>query len=94
MNRSFRAEESALRHRQQQQMGSLRSSGMKEKDEELTLFLEMRRREKDLLLQNSDEFDAPLGNKLLIFFLPVFIFISFNESSFFHFYYSVLFQFM
>lgn len=66
MNRSFRAEESALRQRQQQQMGSLRSSGMKEKDEELTLFLEMRRREKersDLLLQNSDEFDAPLGNK-------------------------------
>ncbi|XP_009603323.1 uncharacterized serine-rich protein C215.13-like isoform X1 [Nicotiana tomentosiformis] len=64
MNRSFRAEESALRQRQQQQMGTLRSSGMKEKDEELTLFLEMRRREKernDLLLQNSDEFDAPLG---------------------------------
>lgn len=38
---------------------------IKEKDEELGLFLEMRRREKErndlLLLQNSDEFDAPLG---------------------------------
>ncbi|VFQ99470.1 unnamed protein product [Cuscuta campestris] len=46
-------------------MGSLRSSIMKEKDEELGLFLEMRRREKErhdlLLLQESEEFDAPLG---------------------------------
>ncbi|CAH9098164.1 unnamed protein product [Cuscuta europaea] len=60
MNRSFRAEES----RTKQKMGSLRSSIMKEKDEELGLFLEMRRREKernDLLLQESEEFDAPLG---------------------------------
>nr|GMC63877.1 mucin-5AC isoform X1 [Ipomoea batatas] len=62
MNRSFRAEESLTKQR----MGSLRSSMIKEKDEELGLFLEMRRREKErndlLLLQNSDEFDAPLGS--------------------------------
>lgn len=67
MNRSFRAQESqmqpALKQRQQQ-MGGLRSSVMKEKDEELALFLEMKKREKersDLLLHNSEEFDAPLG---------------------------------
>ncbi|OVA02672.1 hypothetical protein BVC80_9093g13 [Macleaya cordata] len=38
----------------------------KEKEEELALFLEMRRREKErsnLLLQNSDDLDAPLGSK-------------------------------
>ncbi|KAL3834851.1 hypothetical protein ACJIZ3_009587 [Penstemon smallii] len=56
MNRSFRATERG-------QMGSLR---MKDnKDEDLALFREMRKREKErnnlLLLQNSDEFDAPLG---------------------------------
>lgn len=69
MNRSFRAQESqiqaALKHRQQQQMGGLRPSMMKEKDEELALFLEMKRREKersDLLLHSSEEFDAPLSS--------------------------------
>ncbi|KAI4306451.1 hypothetical protein L6164_029726 [Bauhinia variegata] len=69
MNRSFRAEESqmqaALKQRQQQ-MGVLRSSVMKEKDEELALFLEMKKREKernDLLLNSSEEFEAPLGSK-------------------------------
>ncbi|KAH9767045.1 hypothetical protein KPL71_011143 [Citrus sinensis] len=39
---------------------------MKEKDEELSLFLEMRKREKEqgiLLLNNSEEFDAPLGSR-------------------------------
>ncbi|XP_042492421.1 cell wall protein RBR3 isoform X2 [Macadamia integrifolia] len=39
---------------------------MKEKEEELALFLEMRKREKErdnLLLQSSEEFDAPLGSK-------------------------------
>ncbi|XP_043725019.1 flocculation protein FLO11-like isoform X2 [Telopea speciosissima] len=39
---------------------------MKEKEEELALFLEMRKREKEqdnLLLQNSEEFDGPLGSK-------------------------------
>ncbi|KAL3838093.1 hypothetical protein ACJIZ3_022684 [Penstemon smallii] len=54
MNRSFRTAERG-------QMGSLR---MKDnKDEDLALFREMRNREKerDNLLQNSDEFDAPLG---------------------------------
>lgn len=55
MNRSFRAEESGQRQRQQL-MGSIRSS-----DEELSLFLEMRRREKErnnnLFLQKPDEFD-------------------------------------
>ncbi|KAF3433460.1 hypothetical protein FNV43_RR24562 [Rhamnella rubrinervis] len=65
MNRSFRAQESqmqaALKQRQQ-----LRASMMKEKEEELALFLEMKKREKernDLLLNNSEEFDAPLGSK-------------------------------
>lgn len=69
MNRSFRAEETGLKQRQplhQPQMGSLRTSMMKEKEEELALFLEMRKREKErnnlLLLQNTDEFDAHLGN--------------------------------
>nr|GMD02074.1 mucin-5AC isoform X2 [Ipomoea batatas]GMD14875.1 mucin-5AC isoform X2 [Ipomoea batatas] len=47
-------------------MGSLRNAVMKEKDEELALFFEMYRLEKEqddlLLLENSDEFDAPLGS--------------------------------
>ncbi|KAG6395386.1 hypothetical protein SASPL_146029 [Salvia splendens] len=58
MNRSFRAPERG-------QMGSLRLRD--NKDEELALFREMRRRDKErndlLLLQNSDEFDAPLGQR-------------------------------
>ncbi|KAL0317068.1 UNVERIFIED_CONTAM: hypothetical protein Sangu_2121100 [Sesamum angustifolium] len=58
MNRSFRAPERG-------QMGSLRLKD--NKDEDLALFREMRKREKErndlLLLQNSDEFDAPLGPK-------------------------------
>ena len=44
----------------------------KEKEEELALFLEMKKREKernDLLLNTSEEFDAPLGTfEFLIFF--------------------------
>ncbi|KAH6762783.1 flocculation FLO11-like protein [Perilla frutescens var. hirtella] len=56
MNRSFRAPERG-------HLGSLRLRD--NKDEELALFREMRKREKErndlLLLQNSDEFDAPLG---------------------------------
>ncbi|KAL6533112.1 hypothetical protein OROMI_027224 [Orobanche minor] len=54
MNRSFRAPERG-------QMGSLRLKD--NRDEDLALFREMRRREKERnnLLQNSDEFDAPLG---------------------------------
>lgn len=66
MNRSFRAQESQMQagfKQSQQQMGGLRSSVMMEKDEELALFLEMKKREKersDLLLHGSEEFDAPL----------------------------------
>ncbi|KAM3320306.1 putative GPI-anchored protein pfl2 isoform X1 [Capsicum chacoense] len=60
MNRSFIAEESGPRQRQAL-LGSIRSS-----DEELSLFLEMRRRENDRnnnrFLQKSDEFD-PLGSR-------------------------------
>lgn len=53
-----------------QQMGSMRTSTMKEKEDELALFLEMRKREKErnnLLLHNSEEFDAPLGITVLNF---------------------------
>ncbi|KAF8022151.1 hypothetical protein BT93_G2333 [Corymbia citriodora subsp. variegata] len=59
MNRSFRAQESQMLGHRQQQM-------MREKEEDLALFLEMRKREKernDLLLNNAEEFDAPLGSK-------------------------------
>ncbi|KAJ7963998.1 mucin-17-like isoform X1 [Quillaja saponaria] len=71
MNRSLRAPESqtqaAFKQRQQQMGGmSMRSSVMKEKEEELALFLEMKKREKernDLLLNSSEEFDPPLGSK-------------------------------
>ena len=67
MNRSFRAHESQMQAtvRQRQQVGSLRTSMMKEKEEDLALFLEMRKREKErnnLFLQNSsEELDAPPG---------------------------------
>ncbi|XP_052199986.1 uncharacterized protein LOC127806626 isoform X2 [Diospyros lotus] len=66
MNRSFRAEESQMQGSMTRRLpiGGLRTSTMKEKEDELALFLEMRRREKernDLLLQNSEELDAPLG---------------------------------
>lgn len=68
MNRSFRAPEKVIPapapatvKQRQQMMGSFRKSVMKEKDEELGLFLEMRKREKerDLL---EDDFDSSLGN--------------------------------
>ncbi|KAG2730480.1 hypothetical protein I3843_01G288600 [Carya illinoinensis] len=68
MNRSFRAQESqmqaAMRQRQQQ-LGGLRASRMNEKEEELALFLEMKKREKERndLLNNSEDFDTPLGSK-------------------------------
>ncbi|XP_022861493.1 uncharacterized protein PB18E9.04c-like isoform X2 [Olea europaea var. sylvestris] len=50
-------------------MGSLRTSMMKDtKDEDLALFREMRKRDKELnnllLLQNSDELDSPLGSRV------------------------------
>lgn len=56
--------QAAMRQRQQQ-LGGIRVSVMKEKEEELALFLEMKKREKernDLLLNGSEEFDSPLGN--------------------------------
>lgn len=80
MNRSFRAQEpqmqAVVRQRQQQQLGGLRASVMKEKEEELALFLEMRKREKernDLLLNNSEELDAPLGTDFFRFCLGFFL---------------------
>ncbi|CAH8384833.1 unnamed protein product [Eruca vesicaria subsp. sativa] len=66
MNRSFRAQESRLLDSAARQRQQLRASMMAEKDEELSLFLEMRRREKEqdsLLLNNPDEFETPLGSK-------------------------------
>ncbi|KAJ9160313.1 hypothetical protein P3X46_025726 [Hevea brasiliensis] len=68
MNRSFRAQDSQMQMaaavvKQRQQ---LRASMMKEKDEELALFLEMKKCEKEqnnLLLNNTEEFDAPLVSK-------------------------------
>ncbi|KAJ7959661.1 mucin-17-like isoform X1 [Quillaja saponaria] len=69
MNRSFRAPESQMQaafEHMQQQMGGMRSSVMKEKEEELALFLEMKKREKerdDLLLNSSEELDVPLSSK-------------------------------
>ncbi|XP_071686642.1 uncharacterized protein [Rutidosis leptorrhynchoides] len=74
MNRSFRAPEKVMpapatvkqRQKQPQMIGSFRKSELKDKDEELGLFLEMRKREKerDLLFQNTDEdeFDSSLGS--------------------------------
>ncbi|XP_061376603.1 cell wall protein RBR3 [Gastrolobium bilobum] len=68
MNRSFRAQESQMQaplKQREQQFGGLRASVMKEKDEELALFLEMKKREKernDLLLHSSEELDTALGS--------------------------------
>lgn len=67
--------QAAVRQRQQQQLGGLRASVMKEKEEELALFLEMRKREKernDLFLNNSEELDAPLGTDFFRFCLGIF----------------------
>lgn len=78
MNRSFRAQESQMHSslkRREQQFGGFRASVMKDKEEELALFLEMKKREKersDLLLNGSEEFDAPLG--MLISFFTCFWF--------------------
>ncbi|KAF8396929.1 hypothetical protein HHK36_018564 [Tetracentron sinense] len=66
MNRSFRALESQMPASvQQRQQGRNLGTMMKEKEEELALFLEMRKREKERnnLLHNSEEFDAPPGSK-------------------------------
>ena len=66
MNRSYRAQqETAMQAAALKQRQQLRASMMKEKEEELALFLEMRKREKEqsnLLLNHfSEDFDVPLG---------------------------------
>ncbi|KAG4915458.1 hypothetical protein JHK87_053015 [Glycine soja] len=56
----------ALKQREQQ-FGGLSASMMKEKEEELTLFLEMKKSEKEsnnLLLNNSKDFYASLGKAI------------------------------
>ncbi|KAE8695596.1 clathrin light chain 2-like [Hibiscus syriacus] len=67
MNRSFRAQqETAMQTAALKQRQQLRASLMKEKEDELLLFLEMRRREKEqstLLNHPSEDFDAPSGSK-------------------------------
>ncbi|XP_010534575.1 PREDICTED: mucin-17-like [Tarenaya hassleriana] len=65
MNRSFRAQDSLMLDSVERQRQHLRASMMAEKEEELALFLEMRRREKDHdnLLNNPEEFETPLGSK-------------------------------
>lgn len=71
MNRSFRAQESQMQAVMKQRQ-QLRASMRKEKEEELALFLEMKKREKernDLLLNTSEEFDAPLGTFEFLIFL-------------------------
>lgn len=65
MNRSFRAQqETAMQTAALKQRQQLRASMMKDKEEELALFLEMRKREKEqnsFLNHCSEDFDAPLG---------------------------------
>ncbi|XP_031253701.1 mucin-5AC [Pistacia vera] len=67
MNRSFRSQEMQMQAAALKQRQQLRASMMREKEEELSLFLEMRKREKEqsnLFLNNSEEeFEAPLGSK-------------------------------
>lgn len=64
MNRSSRAQESQMRAASKQREQQFRGLRASEKDEELALFLEMKKREKernDLLLHTSEEFDTALG---------------------------------
>lgn len=78
MNRSFIAPERGMQGGVLKQREQMRASVMKEKEDELALFLEMRRREKErnsLLVQNVDEFDAPLGMIGCIFRCFVFEFV-------------------
>ncbi|KAL4188345.1 hypothetical protein AMTRI_Chr08g159610 [Amborella trichopoda] len=61
LNRSFRSSESQL-----QRKGRTLGSVMKEKDDDLALFLEVRKHEKErnnLLLNNSDDLEPLLGSK-------------------------------
>lgn len=78
MNRSLRAQESQMQAALKQQLGVLRSSLMKEKDDELTLFRDMRNRDNDLLLRTSHDFDAPLG--ILVIDWTVFFFGNWSEE--------------
>ncbi|KAL8119743.1 hypothetical protein AgCh_017009 [Apium graveolens] len=64
MNRSFRAPERGMQAAIVKQRQQMRESVMRDKEDELALFLEMRKREKErdsLLIQNVDEFHAPFG---------------------------------
>ncbi|KAG9453974.1 hypothetical protein H6P81_006878 [Aristolochia fimbriata] len=66
MNRSFRAPESPKQAAMHQRPGRTLGTMMKEKEEELALFLEMRKREKErnsLLLQSPEDLDSTLGQK-------------------------------
>ncbi|XP_039047033.1 mucin-17-like isoform X2 [Hibiscus syriacus] len=68
MNRSFRAQqETTTQAAVLKQRKQLRASTMKEKEEELALFFEMRKLEKKqshlLLNHSSEDFDAPLGSR-------------------------------
>ncbi|KAJ8769446.1 hypothetical protein K2173_002936 [Erythroxylum novogranatense] len=68
MNRSFRAQDQQMQMQAAvvKQREQLRASMAKDKDEELALFLEMKKREKEqsnLLLNNAEELDGPLGSK-------------------------------
>lgn len=87
--------QAALKQREQQ-FGGLRGSVMKEKDEELALFLEMKKREKernDLLLHNSDELDSPLGIDFLlkkVIFCLVLFMLAFWGFGFFRCFFSLL----
>ncbi|XP_021904175.1 mucin-5B [Carica papaya] len=66
MNRSFRAQDPQMQAAAVKQRQQLRASMMKEKEDDLALFLEMRKREKEhsnLLFNNSEELESPLGSK-------------------------------
>ncbi|KAF5738458.1 putative ATP binding protein [Tripterygium wilfordii] len=67
MNRSFRSQESQMQASAaaERQSEQLRAALMREKEDELALFLEMWKREKEQsnLLNNGEEFDAPLGSR-------------------------------
>lgn len=78
MNRSFRGPETlmpSIRPRVPQ-LKSLHSSTMREKEDDLALFLEMRKREKeknDLLLHDSGELDESLGIIFIIYLSLLFV---------------------
>lgn len=74
MNRSFRGPETlmpSIRSRVPQLKSLHSSTTTREKEDDLALFLEMRKREKEkndlLLLQDSDELDESLGIICFVF---------------------------